>query len=77
MTTDDPDDGVPTFEEVRDRIESRYAAAQGSAELAAETPEGRRAAEQYEQRQQAAAERLARIRASMREHTDPAGTGNS
>ena len=38
-----------------------------AAELAAETPEGRTADEQYEQRQRAAAERLAQIRAQMEE----------
>ena len=40
----------------------------GSAELAAETPEGRSVEEQYDARQKAAAERLAQIRQSM--HTD-------
>ena len=33
--------GVPTFESVRDKIEGRYATAQGGAELDAETAEGR------------------------------------
>jgi phage shock protein A len=70
-TTPDPgydDDGVPTFESVRDKIESRYATAQGAAELDAETAEGRSVEEQYDERQRAAAERLAQIRESM--HTD-------
>ena len=58
--------GVPTFESVRDKIEGRYATAQGAAELDAETPEGRGVEEQYEERQRAAAERLAQIRESMR-----------
>jgi phage shock protein A len=58
--------GVPTFESVRDRIEGRYATAQGAAELDAETAEGRSVEEQYEERQHAAAERLAQIRESMR-----------
>jgi phage shock protein A len=58
--------GVPTFESVRDKIESRYATAQGAAELDADTAEGRSVDEQYEERQRAAAERLAQIRESMR-----------
>lgn len=60
------DTGVPTFESVRDQIESRYATAQGAAELDAESPEGRSVDEQYDERQRAAAERLAEIRESMR-----------
>lgn len=58
-------DGVPTFESVRDKIENRYGTAIGSAELAADTPEGRSVEEQYEARQKAAAERLEQIRRSM------------
>lgn len=58
-------DGVPTFESVREKIEHRYGTAIGSAELAAETPEGRSVEEQYEARQKAAAERLEQIRRSM------------
>ncbi|KUI25332.1 hypothetical protein AU195_24045 [Mycobacterium sp. IS-1496] len=59
--------GVPTFESVREKIEDRYGTAIGAAELAAETPEGRTADEQYEERQRAAAQRLAEIREQMRE----------
>lgn len=58
--------GVPTFESVREKIESRYATAQGAAELDAESAEGRTVEEQYEERERAAAERLAQIRESMR-----------
>jgi hypothetical protein len=58
--------GVPTFESVREKIETRYGSAIGAAELAAETPEGRTIDEQYDARQKAAAERLAQIRESMR-----------
>jgi len=58
--------GVPTFESVREKIESRYTASQGAAELDADTAEGRSVEEQYEDRQRAAAERLAQIRESMR-----------
>jgi phage shock protein A len=56
---------VPTFESVREKIETRYATSLGAAELAAETPEGREVEEQYEERERAAAERLAQIRESM------------
>ncbi|OIN81967.1 hypothetical protein K3U93_11285 [Mycobacterium malmoense] len=58
--------GVPTFESVREKIETRYATAQGAAELDAETAEGRSVEELYDERQRAAAERLAQIRQSMR-----------
>ncbi|EHI14560.1 hypothetical protein [Mycolicibacterium thermoresistibile] len=59
-------DGVPTFESVREKIETRYGTALGESELAAETPEGRAAADRYEERRRAAADRLAQIRESMR-----------
>jgi hypothetical protein len=58
--------GVPTFESVREKIETRYGTSLGAAELDAETPEGRAVEEQYQARQRAAAERLAQIRESMR-----------
>ena len=57
--------GVPTFESVREKIETRYGTAIGASELAAETPEGRTVEEEYDARQRAAAERLAEIRKSM------------
>jgi phage shock protein A len=57
--------GVPTFDSVREKIETRFGTAIGSAELAEDTPEGRSVAEQYEARQQAAADRLKQIRESM------------
>lgn len=62
--------GVPTFESVRDKIDTRFGAALGSAELDADSPEGRTVEEQYQARQRAAAERLAEIRESM--HRDDA-----
>ncbi len=62
--------GVPTFESVREKIETRYGTAIGASELASETPEGRTVEEQYEKRQRAAADRLAQIRESMRKSTD-------
>ncbi|OBK53726.1 hypothetical protein [Mycobacterium sp. 1081908.1] len=58
--------GVPTFESVREKIESRFATAEGAAELDADTAEGRSVEEEYDERQRAAAERLAQIRESMR-----------
>jgi hypothetical protein len=57
--------GVPTFDSVREKIETRFGTAIGSVELAEDTPEGRSVAEQYEARQLAAAERLKQIRESM------------
>ena len=57
--------GVPTLEGVRDKIETRLGNAMGATELAQDTPEVRSAAERYEARQQAAAEKLEEIRASM------------
>jgi phage shock protein A len=64
--------GVPTFESVREKIETRYGTAIGASELAAETPEGRTVEEQYDARQRAAAERLAEIRKSMQKDQDDA-----
>jgi phage shock protein A len=59
--------GVPTFDSVREKIESRYETSVGAAELDAESPEGRDVEEQFEARQRAAADRLAQIRESMRD----------
>lgn len=60
------DSGVPTFESVRDKIESRYQTSIGAAELDAESGQGRSVEEQYRERQQAAADRLGEIRESVR-----------
>jgi phage shock protein A len=57
--------GVPTFESVREKIETRYGTALGATELDAESTAGRQGEEQYEERQRAAAERLKQIRESM------------
>lgn len=62
--------GVPTFDAVREKIETRYGTAIGASELAAETSEGRSVAEQYDERQRAAAERLEQIREQMRKQSD-------
>jgi phage shock protein A len=59
--------GVPTFDSVREKIESRYQTSIGARELDAESTEGREVEEQFEARQRAAAERLAQIRESMRD----------
>ena len=64
--------GVPTFDSVREKIETRYGTAIGSAELDAESPEGRTVEEQYDARQRAAAERLDEIRKSMHKDHDDA-----
>lgn len=61
------DAGVPTLEGVRERIENRYGTALGATELAADTPEVRDAADRYESRQRAAAEKLEQIREAMRD----------
>lgn len=58
--------GVPTFEFVREKIETRYGTAVGATGLDADSSAGRRIEEQYEDRQRAAAERIAKIRQSMR-----------
>lgn len=55
---------------LREKIENRYAKSLGDAELDAESPEGRSVAERYDERQRAAAERLAQIRESMRADED-------
>ena len=59
------DAGVPTLDGVREKIETRYGTALGATELAEETPEVRNAADQYDARQKAAAEKLEEIRSSM------------
>ncbi len=64
--------GVPTFDSVREKIETRYGTAIGAAELDAESPEGRTVEEQYDARQRAAAERLDEIRKSMHKDHDDA-----
>lgn len=59
--------GVPTFESVREKIEGRYATAVGAGELDAQTPQGRSVERQYEQRNQAAADKVEQIRRTMRD----------
>lgn len=61
--------GVPTLEGVREKIEKRYGTALGATELAEGTAAGRDAAERFEERQKAAADRLDQIRATMDERS--------
>jgi phage shock protein A len=58
---------VPTFDHVRDRIEERYTTALGGTELADESVAGRSLAQQQEDRDTAARERLEQIRRSLRD----------
>lgn len=58
--------GVPTFDSVREKIETRFGTALGASELDAETTAGRDVEARYEARQRAAADRLAQIRESMK-----------
>ncbi len=62
--------GVPTFDGVREKIETRFGTALGATELAEDTPEGKTAAQQFEARQKAAEEKLEEIRASMHKSQD-------
>lgn len=61
------EDGVPTFDFVRDRIERKVGTSIGAAELAGETPQGRSLDEQMAERDQAGKDRLEAIRRAMRE----------
>ena len=58
--------GVPSLDFVRDKIEGRYGRSLGSTELAAETPEARSFQEQVAKREEAARDKLAEIRRSLR-----------
>ncbi|MCC8246347.1 hypothetical protein [Saccharothrix luteola] len=60
------EDGVPTFEHVRDRIENRVATGIGAEELAGATPEAKAVEDQFEARRQAGIDKLEEIRRSMR-----------
>ncbi|MBC3190877.1 hypothetical protein H7X46_07355 [Pseudonocardia sp. C8] len=63
--TDYTDDGVPTFEFVRDRIEGRAATAAAAEELAGDDSRAREAQDAYADRERKAADRLEEIRRSM------------
>jgi len=60
------EDGVPTFEHVRETIERRSATAAGHEELASESPEGQERAEREADHAAAAREKLDAIRRSVR-----------
>jgi phage shock protein A len=57
------DDGVPTFDYVRDKIENRQLTSEAATELVGDP---QNAEEQLEQREQAGLDRLEEIRRSMR-----------
>jgi len=59
------ENGVPSLDFVRDKIEGRYATALGATELAEETEPARDQAEQQAERDKKAADRLAEIRKSL------------
>ncbi|QNG18660.1 hypothetical protein G4H71_00080 [Rhodococcus triatomae] len=63
--SDYTDDGVPTYDAVREKIEGRFGTAIGSAELAHETPAGKSVEQQWTEREKAAKARLDEIRKSM------------
>ncbi|CAA9280860.1 MAG: hypothetical protein AVDCRST_MAG54-3594 [uncultured Actinomycetospora sp.] len=60
------DEGVPTFEHVRETIERRSAAAAGYEELVAQSPQGRDRAEREAEHESAARDKLEEIRRSVR-----------
>ncbi|MFC5994402.1 hypothetical protein ACFQE5_09290 [Pseudonocardia hispaniensis] len=64
-TPDYDDKGVPSFDFVRDKIESRYATSLGASELAEDTESARSLAERQEARAKAAQDRLEEIRKSL------------
>lgn len=64
---------TPSLEEVRDKIERRYANALGSAELAQNSVQGRMLEVQQASVQMAGHSRLEQIRASMRGEALPSG----
>ena len=64
---------TPSLEEVRDKIERRYANAMGEAELAQNSVQGRMLEVQQASVQMAGHSRLEQIRASMRGEALPSG----
>lgn len=57
--------GVPSFDHVRDKIESRYATSLGATELAESTAAGRSVEEQEAERAAAAKAKLEELRRSI------------
>jgi phage shock protein A len=64
IPADYSEDGVPSFDYVRDRIERRAAVADGATELAGESKDS--IDEQIAERDRAARDKLAEIRRSLR-----------
>lgn len=60
------DQGVPTFDYVRDRIENRVATSAGMRELTGESPQAKTIDEQMAEREKAGLDKLEEIRRSMR-----------
>jgi len=60
------DQGVPTFDYVRDRIENRTAMSAGMQELTGESPQAKTIDEQMAERDKAGRDKLEEIRRSMR-----------
>jgi phage shock protein A len=66
LATDYTEDGTPTFDYVRDRIEGRIATASGATELAENTTQAASIEDQIAAREQAGRDRLEQIRRAMR-----------
>lgn len=66
LATDYTNEGVPTFDFVRDKIESRFATSIGSTELAGMTPEATEFEDKFAKQQQAGKDKLEEIRRAMR-----------
>ena len=66
LAIDYTNDGVPTFDFVRDKIEGRFATSVGSTELAGMTPEAGAVEDQFAKREQAGKDKLEEIRRAMR-----------
>jgi len=64
--TDYTQQGVPSFDYVRDRIENRVNTSVGASELANATPEGASVEEQFAAREKAGRDKLEEIRRAMR-----------
>ena len=64
---------TPSLDEIREKVEQRYATAMGSAELAQNSVQGRMMEVQQAGVQMAGHSRLEQIRASMRGEALPAG----
>lgn len=69
------EDGVPTFEHVRETIERRSATAAGYEELVADSPEGHERADREADHAAAAREKLDAIRRSVRGEEPGPGRG--